>query len=67
MSDDLDDPLKHMLGALTIAPGGFLLLWADADTEQGETTMRWKRSRCVPNQWAMAALIGSAWATATTV
>ena len=37
MSDDLDDPLKHVLGALTISPGGFLLLWADADTEQGET------------------------------
>ena len=34
-------------------------------TEHGETTMRWNRSRWVPSAWATAALMGSAWDTAT--
>ena len=36
-----------------------------AVTEQGEITMRWKRSRWVPRAWATAALMGSAWDTST--
>ena len=36
-------------------------------TEQVDTTMRWKRSRWVPRAEATAALIASAWDTATTV
>lgn len=36
ITDDLDDPAKHMLGDLTIEAGGFLLLWADNDESQGD-------------------------------
>ena len=36
-------------------------------TEHGDTTIRWKRSRWVPIAAATAALIGSAWETATIV
>jgi len=35
--------------------------------EQGATVNRWKRSRWVPAAWATAALMGSAWDTATMV
>src|SRR5205823_3026482 len=50
--------------ASTIGPNG---LYAIAVTEQGETTIRWNRSSGVPTASATAALIGSAWLTATTV
>ena len=35
MTDDLAEPNKHVLGDLTIGPMGFLLLFADGDTDQG--------------------------------
>src|SRR5688500_5141442 len=41
-------------------------LYMIAEIEHGEMTTRWKRSRCTPIAWATAALIGSAWETATT-
>ncbi len=42
ISDDLSDPFGYQIpgdqsDATTIAPGGFLLLWADNDSEQGLT------------------------------
>src|SRR2546427_10296813 len=37
-----------------------------AVTEHGAIMIRWKRSRWMPSAWATAALIGSAWETATT-
>ncbi len=40
---------------------------SSTETEQGETVRRWKRSRWIPAALAIAALIGSAWETATTV
>lgn len=40
LTDDLNDPTKYQIpstypDSTTIAPGGFLLLWADNDPEQG--------------------------------
>jgi len=36
VSDDLDDPGKHELSAeLSVPAGGFLVLWADKDVEDG--------------------------------
>jgi hypothetical protein len=35
ITDDLTLPSQHVLGDLTIEPMGFLLLFADGDTEQG--------------------------------
>ncbi len=37
VSDDPADPTRHRLGdGLSIAPGGYLLLWADDETQQGD-------------------------------
>ena len=36
ITDDLDEPDKHTLGALTIEAGGFLVLFADGDTGDGD-------------------------------
>ena len=36
ITDDLDEPDKHTLGALTIDAGGFLVLFADGDTGDGD-------------------------------
>ena len=36
ITDNLSDPTKHMLGALTLPANGFLLLWADGDIDQGD-------------------------------
>jgi hypothetical protein len=36
ISDNLDNPEKHGLGAVTIPAGGYLLLWADSMPELGE-------------------------------
>lgn len=36
VTDDPDDPQQHQLGDdLTIPPGGYLLLWADGETDEG--------------------------------
>lgn len=35
LSNDLADPRKHVLESGALAPGAFLLLWADGDTEEG--------------------------------
>jgi len=35
ITDDLEEPDKHILGDLTIPPMGFILLFADGDTDQG--------------------------------
>lgn len=48
-TDDLDDPTKILIpntdaAATTIQPGGFLILWADNDPEQGVLHLDWKLS-----------------------
>ena len=58
MSDDLDDPLKHMLGALTISPGGFLLLWAVVVFAFFSVSSSKLASYILPIFPALAALIG---------
>lgn len=45
LSDDPDMPNKWMCPDITIAPGEFLLFWADNDEEQGETHMNFKLSK----------------------
>src|SRR5205823_15108780 len=50
--------------ANTVGP---MRLYAIAVTEHGEITMRWNRSSGVPTASATAALMGSAWLTATIV
>lgn len=35
LSDKPDDLTRHVFGKITIAAGGFLLLWADGDTKLG--------------------------------
>jgi hypothetical protein len=35
MTDDLDEPLLHLLPALTVPGGGYLLLWADKEDALG--------------------------------
>jgi hypothetical protein len=35
LSDDAEEPDKHVFGDVTLAAGGFLLLWADGDVEEG--------------------------------
>lgn len=35
ISDDLDEPDKHELPGILLAPGDYLLLFADGDTDQG--------------------------------
>jgi len=49
ISDDLGDPLKFQIpidnsSETTINPGGYLLLWADNDTEQGTLHTNFKLS-----------------------
>lgn len=36
MTDDMAEPGKHTLGALTVPAGGYLVLLADGDVDQGE-------------------------------
>ncbi len=36
ITDNLGDPTKHVLGALTLPANGFLILWADGDIDQGD-------------------------------
>ena len=36
LSDDLNDPQKWQIPAVTIAKGGFLLIWADQDENDGQ-------------------------------
>lgn len=46
VTDDLARPMKHRLDAGTvIEPGGFLLLWADDDMEQGPRHLPFKLDR----------------------
>lgn len=44
VSDDLSDPRKWRLGNLSVPAQGFLLLWADEDTEQGASHVGFKLS-----------------------
>jgi len=49
VTDDLTEPTKTQIpstdpGATTIQPGGFLVLWADGEPEQGVLHMDWKLS-----------------------
>ncbi|MBN1559891.1 CotH kinase family protein, partial [candidate division KSB1 bacterium] len=44
VSDNLSEPRKWRLGDLSIPPKGFLLLWADDDTEQGAQHVGFKLS-----------------------
>src|SRR5262245_58807832 len=60
----LRSPPVELTASTTGAPAGW---YCTALIEQGDTTMRWNRSRWVPIAAATAALIGSAWDTATTV
>jgi large repetitive protein len=36
ITDNLDDPSKHVLGDVVLPANGFVLLWADGDTDQGD-------------------------------
>jgi len=45
VSDDPDVPFKRVLGeGLVVPAGGFLILWADDDTSQGENHLPFKLS-----------------------
>jgi len=44
VSDNLSQPRKWRLGNLSIQPGGFVLLWADDDPEQGTNHVGFKLS-----------------------
>ncbi len=49
VTDDLNDPTKFLIpntdaATTTIQPGGFLILWADKDPEQGVLHLDWKLS-----------------------
>jgi len=44
LTDELSEPLKWRLGDLEIPAGGFLLLWADNDPEQGSNHLGFKLS-----------------------
>ena len=46
MTDDLEEPgLWELDGSLSIAAGGFLLLWADGDPEEGPSHLDFNLSR----------------------
>lgn len=45
ISDDPDDPDATVLDGLTIEPGGFLLLWADGDVDEGDSHLGFGMSR----------------------
>jgi large repetitive protein len=46
ISDDLADPTKHVFAnGMEVPKGGFLLLWADDDTEQGQDHLPFKLSK----------------------
>ena len=36
LTNDLAEPAKQVLSGGTLVPGGFLVLWADGDTDQGD-------------------------------
>jgi hypothetical protein len=49
VSQDRDNPLGYQIpktnsSVTTIQPGGFLVLWADGDTDQGELHLKFKLS-----------------------
>ena len=45
MTDDLTDPVQWQFAAgMTIAAGGYLVVWADSDTEQGDAHASFKLS-----------------------
>lgn len=46
ITDDLTDPLKHVLtGGLVLPAHGYLILWADGETELGPTHLGFRLSR----------------------
>lgn len=45
ITDDLLEPAKHVLGALEIPAGGFLLLFADGDVDQGDNHLGFSLSK----------------------
>jgi hypothetical protein len=44
ITDDLASPEKHVLGAITIPAGGYVLLWADDDILDGDDHLSFKLS-----------------------
>lgn len=47
ISDDFEDPYKHRIpttnpNLTTISPGGYIILWADSEPEQGELHLNFK-------------------------
>ena len=44
LTDDLASPEKHVLGAISIPAGGFVLLWADDDILDGDEHLSFKLS-----------------------
>ncbi|MCK6522197.1 lamin tail domain-containing protein [Myxococcota bacterium] len=44
ITDDLASPEKHVLGAITIEAGGYVLLWADDDILDGDDHLAFKLS-----------------------
>ncbi len=45
LTDDHEEFDKHILGDLTIEGGGFQLLWADSDEEDGDTHLSFRLSK----------------------
>jgi hypothetical protein len=45
LTDDLEEPDKHILGDLIIEGGGFQLLWADSDEEDGDSHLSFRLSK----------------------
>jgi len=45
ITDDLEEPNKHILGDLSVPSGGYLLLFADSDPEKGPDHLEFKLSR----------------------
>lgn len=44
ITDDLSDPTKFTLSGLALDPGGYLILWADGDVDDGDIHLSFKLS-----------------------